>query len=1074
MLLRQLRCSLGIDGAAGLAALPALAGDPALCDALVRLVSMVSDSYQQFDRDLALRTRSLELSSEELTQANERLREEAVAQRTVLDTLHGSARELLPYRLPTDVAAPQSEDLLELATLLRGLVHQSRQAELALAESERKFRGLVANLPGCVYRRGAGRDDTVVFLSEGVQALTGHPARAFMERERDLASLVLPEDLPRLRRAIIRATRRHAGYEVEYRIRHADGSVRWALDRGQGVRDADGNLLYLDGVVLDHTMTRLAQGQTARAQAQLQSALEVLDAGFVMYDEQDRLVVCNSRYRDVSPIVGLGPHPTVHEVMRSFYRGGLEGVDRSLSEEAWLSGRIAMHRALDDGPRVREVTLGGRWYRVHESRSHDGLTVGLRTDITESRRLTQELRGARDAAEAASRAKTRFLANMSHELRTPLNAVIGAAQLLQAGHAGAGSAEPGPDAGQVHLVESIQRSGLNLLGLIENILDLSRIEAGELALSMEDFHLLDCVDTALATASITAREKGLEMCCIVDPALAAWRHGDPLRLRQVVLNLLGNAGKFTPAGGITLKLGGGERSDELRMSVSDTGVGVGEASLAQIFEPFRQADDGANRRFGGSGLGLSIVRQLVEAMDGTIAVHSRLGEGTCFELSLQMAPARTPPADPPALGLDVGFYEPHDGSAAALANQLQRLGCTPVRLRSAADVDLWLGALAQPALAWMLACCDGPDAGPLLERAAARLDATRMLGMTDRQGSDACRHVGSRTLARSVTKPVLRTALVSELGRRSPGLPVGDPCPGNAEAAGMPVQRAHVLVVEDDPLNQTIVCRLLGHAGYLSTAAADGTQALALLRTRTFDLVLMDWQMPDMDGLEVARRMRAGQAGTAAASIPIVALTANAFAQDRVACLAAGMDDFLTKPVLAESLRTTVARWIALGASAGSRAMPASSPGVGSGAPAAVAGLAGAPPADFPCFDPSVLAELPMVEDGSDPGYADELLDLFLDDARALIGEMEASVAAADFAALKRAVHTLKSTAGAVGATALAAQAAACEALLRAEAAPDAGIAGALRRGLSSFEQSLAAERMRGAAGGRHWLSVPG
>ncbi len=1073
MLLRQLRRSLGVDSAVGLATLPGLTADPALLDALGRLVAMVSDSYQQFDRDLALRTRSLDLSSQELTQANDRLREEAVAQGEVLDTLRESARELLPHRLLTDVSAPQSEDLLELATLLRGLVHQSRQAELALAESERKFRGLVANLPGCVYRRGAGRDGTVMFLSEGVQALTGHPARAFIEQSRDLASLVLPEDLPKLRREIMRASRRHASYEVEYRIRHADGSVRWALDRGQGVHDADGNLVYFDGLVLDRTTTRLAQEQTVRAQAQLQNALEALEAGFVMFDEQDRLVVCNSRYRDVSPIIGLGPHPTVHELMRSFYRSGLEGIDRSLSEEAWLARRIAMHRALDEGPRVREVTLGGRWYRVHESRSRDGLTVGLRTDITESRQLTQELREARDAAESASRAKTRFLANMSHELRTPLNAVIGAAQLLQASHGDAGSAAPGPDAGQVQLVESIQRSGLNLLGLIENILDLSRIEAGELALSMEDFHLLDCVDAALVTAALTAREKGLKLCCIVDPSLRPWRHGDPLRLRQVLLNLLGNAVKFTPAGDITVRLASGERPDELRISVSDTGIGIGETSLAQIFERFRQADDGSNRRFGGSGLGLSIVRQLVEAMDGKIAVHSRLGEGTCFELCLRVAPARMPPAEPPALGLDVGFHEPHDRSAEALAILLQRLGCAPVRLRGTADVDRWLAAVVRPAHAWMLVCCDSPDAAPLLECAAARLEPSHLVGMTGRQGGDARRRVGSRMLARSVMKPVQRTALVSEFGRRAPSVSIVEPGNTVVEAASLPAARAHVLVVEDDTLNQTIVCHLLGHAGYLSTAAGNGTQALALLRERAFDLVLMDWQMPDMDGLEVTRRMRAGEAGAAAASIPIVALTANAFAQDRVACLEAGMDDFLTKPVLAQSLWTTVARWIAHSQAPGSRAVQGSSSATQPRATPLASAQDSPPPTGVPCFDPTVLARLTMVDDGSAPGYADQLLDLFMDDAQTLIGAVEASLAAGDLVALKRAVHTLKSTAGAVGAQALAAQAAAVEALLQADAAPDTGIAQALRDGLSAFEQALAAERARGAACGRHWLTVP-
>jgi CheY-like chemotaxis protein len=219
--------------------------------------------------------------------------------------------------------------------------------------------------------------------------------------------------------------------------------------------------------------------------------------------------------------------------------------------------------------------------------------------------------------------------------------------------------------------------------------------------------------------------------------------------------------------------------------------------------------------------------------------------------------------------------------------------------------------------------------------------------------------------------------------------------------------------------------------------------------------------------------MRAGEAGAAAASIPIVALTANAFAQDRVACLEAGMDDFLTKPVLAQSLWTTVARWIAHGQAPGARAVPASSFATQPRATPPAAAQDSPPSTGVPCFDPTVLARLTMVNEDSAPGYADQLLDLFLHDAQTLIGTVEASLAAGDLVALKRAVHTLKSTAGAVGAQALAAQAAAGEALLRADAAPDARIAQALRDGLSAFEQALAAERARGAASGRHWLLVP-
>jgi two-component system sensor histidine kinase BarA len=519
---------------------------------------------------------------------------------------------------------------------------------------------------------------------------------------------------------------------------------------------------------------------------------------------------------------------------------------------------------------------------------------------------TAALRREKERAEAASIAKTRFLANMSHELRTPLNAVIGAAQLLQA-------QEERPAAGaeaasQLHLVEVIRQSGLNLLGLIENVLDLSRIETGTLELSPEDFNLLDCVEAALATAAVPARVKGLAVACIVDPRVPLWRHGDPLRLRQVLLNLLGNAVKFTLQGEVVLRVMPGPATDALRITVSDTGIGIAEDSLAHVFEPFRQADDASNRRFGGSGLGLAIARQIAETMGGRIAVASRVGEGTSFEVDLALPVLREAACDAVRLDLDVAFHEPHDASAEALDSQLRRLGCRVHRCEGVADLRAWLDTLpssgAAASLAWLMVALDGPEVAAMLELALSRLDPQHVIGMS---GGESLRTEAMRqrlTMPRGIIKPVLRSSLVSRLGAaaRDPRTPVAArPQPAQGER--------HVLVVEDDRVNQEIVCAMLRHAGYRTTTADDGAQALALMSCNDYDLVLMDWQMPDMDGLEVTRLLRGGAAGPLGRVVPIVALTANAFVEDRNACLASGMNDFLTKPVLAASLEATVGRW---------------------------------------------------------------------------------------------------------------------------------------------------------------------
>jgi two-component system sensor histidine kinase BarA len=519
---------------------------------------------------------------------------------------------------------------------------------------------------------------------------------------------------------------------------------------------------------------------------------------------------------------------------------------------------------------------------------------------------TQSLRLERDRAEAASLAKTRFLANMSHELRTPLNAVIGAAQLLQDGHDDA--------TGQAQLVSAVRDGGTRLLGLIDNILDLARIESGALELQAEDFNLLDCVESAVSLAAVQARIKALDLACIVDPALPAWRHGDATRLRQILVNLLGNALKFTPRGEVVVRVEAGDGINAVRISVSDTGIGIGAASLKQVFEPFRQADDASNRRFGGSGLGLAISRQLVEAMGGRIVVHSELGHGARFDITLALPAARTALPESPPLRHQVVFFEPHEASAEALAAQLARLGCPAHRCRTPRELREWMTQRAGNGPApWLLAAIDAAETWAFLEESIAWLDPARVIGMGSAESQAGGVHRERLRVPRNLIKPVLRSALVSRLGTVAPG-PHERPvllAPAAEAPAGASGMAKRVLVVEDDPTNQLIVCNMLRNAGFATHTADNGAMALDFLSRQTVDAVLMDWQMPDMDGLEVTRLLRAGVAGRFATVVPVIALTANAFAEDRAACLAAGMNDYLTKPVLMTSLVAAVQRWTA-------------------------------------------------------------------------------------------------------------------------------------------------------------------
>ena len=668
--------------------------------------------------------------------------------------------------------------------------------------------------------------------------------------------------------------------------------------------------------------------------------------------------------------------------------------------------------------------------------AHHAIRSLVRTELRLSHTVGQ-LKIAHGRAEAASIAKTRFLSNMSHELRTPLNAVIGAAQLLQSIRT--------PVDGEQHLIDSIKQGGSNLLSLIEGILDLSRIEAGALQVSAQDFNLIESIEGTVASVSVMARLKGLTILCIVAPEVVAWRHGDSTLLRQVLLNLLGNAVKFTAHGEVIVRVTCGPGADAICISVWDTGMGIPASELEQVFEPFNQLDAGTNRRFGGSGLGLTISRELIEAMGGRLGVRSQLGAGSCFEINLDLPVALDPVTAAPSLQHKIAYFEPHELSAEALQAQLMRLGCAFYRCHTQDDLRDWLIQQAEGSTnPWVLINCDAPAGQTLLDGCANWLEPNHVIGVTNSDSHGAVSNCQYLHLSRHIVKPVLRAALVSRLGSSSPSVTGAATLRQSAlglATAGSPKGK-HVLVVEDDLLNQTIVCKLLTHAGYRVSVAADGMSALEAVSHTTFDLVLMDWHMPDMDGLEVTRRMRGGDAGHWGEIVPIVALTANAFAEDRATCLAAGMNDYLTKPVMADNLFAVIARWTSgLEGEAVSETRRAS---------ATLTPLA---------FDPTVLAALPMVADGSEPEQVEEILDLYLDRTRRALATIDEAARRGDTKSLLFSAHQLKSSSASVGAMALAESAERQEHRLRTGEAPESEWPIHLRERYNQFEYALACRR---------------
>ncbi len=494
-------------------------------------------------------------------------------------------------------------------------------------------------------------------------------------------------------------------------------------------------------------------------------------------------------------------------------------------------------------------------------RDEDGTArraVGACWDVTNEREHAESLATAMRAAQAADQAKSAFLATMSHEIRTPLNGILGTTALIL-------DSRLTPDQRDMALMT--RASAESLLALINDILDLSRIDAGRIDLERIAFDLQEVVDASIATLAARAQEKGLRLVVHLGTGSRFRRIGDPTRLRQILLNLLGNAIKFTDRGRVWVHL----RSDDphgVSVTVGDTGIGIPSDRIPHLFQPFSQADTSMARRFGGSGLGLAIVRRLAEAMGGTVEVASTPGMGSQFTVRLPIPADVGPGSVGTAIKARVLVIEPDPEARIGLASQIAAAGGMPV---DSGPADLVL--LSAAAEMWT-----GPER------------VIRMLPM----GHPA---IGEGSIAVPISGARLRDLLA---GTQTPGPTRED------EIAPSPAGR-RILVAEDHPVNQRVVRAMLERLGHQVRIAADGEAVLIALREAPADLVLMDCQMPGMDGFTATRRIRAGDVPDP--SIPIIALTANAMTGDREACLDAGMDDYVAKPVTVAALARIIAQW---------------------------------------------------------------------------------------------------------------------------------------------------------------------
>ena len=1045
LLARQTQRLLGVDETqlpAVLAELQALAlkadASPAATQLLAGLDSFltrVNESYQQNDRDLDLKTRSLQLSSVELTHTNDRMRQELASRTRAMDSLRETARGLMKTldaddapvvddtleslsRLMSDLVREREESQRDLQAALSDLAKQKfaldqhgivsitnaqgdityandkfceisgfareqligmnhrvinsgvqpksffanlwrtitegevwhgeicnrakngelywvqativplmdnsgipnqfvairtditerKLMETALKATKTRLSRITNAVPGVVFQSEVGPDHIrYTFVSERYSQVRGLDRDALLANGSLAVQQIVPQDRERFLKGIHAAARAREPWSEEFRVLMPDGSLRWIRSEVIPERElaADGATVFTgiwqDVTVLKDAVDRLRE---------VTENIPVMVYQYVLGPDGRHSAPFFSHA--VLPLCGISAEAVTRDVQTFFDL--IHPDDRTLMADSIAQSAQTGERWVTDF-RILHGRTGAVVWLHGESRPKrlpDGslLWNGYMADVTASKQVSVELEKAKQAAEIANRAKSDFLANMSHEIRTPMNGVIGMTELAL-------ETELSPE--QRDYLNIVKSSSESLLTVINDILDFSKIEAGKLLIEKIPFNLGSTVGEMLRALAMRAHAKGLELVCDIDANVPMAVVGDPGRLRQILINLIGNAIKFTEHGEVVLRMSlvsAGPDRCEVSFMVSDTGIGIQATKLQSIFDAFSQEDSTITRRYGGTGLGLSISARLVEALGGRITVTSDVGRGSQFQFSMGLARdlqsndvsqdvhltnLRVLVVDDNAVNrlVVVRALESMDAQATALDSGEAALALVQAEAEQGRTFDLVLLDAHMPHM-------DGFVTAERLLALPCGQDLTLVMLSSAGSKGDAkrSRDVG---FAAYLSKPFTRDEL-SQVLLRVMRAPASRP----AELVTRHVLRdaqasLNILLVEDHPVNQKLAIALLSRWGHQVTVADDGQLALDALAQRRFDLVLMDMLMPVMDGLEATRRFRQTEQGP---RTPIVAMTANAMQGDRDQCIAAGMDDYLSKPIETAELQRILAQYL--------------------------------------------------------------------------------------------------------------------------------------------------------------------
>ena len=918
-------------------------------------------------------------------------------------TINGDgAMEDRTYRESDLVEALEAacEDITRLQERYEDELSQRRKVEQALMESEAFYQSLVETLPLALLRKDLQGRFTFAnrllceAFRKSADEILGRTDSDFFPRE--LADKYRADD-----RRVLES--RH-NFETTEEFQAPNGERRFTHVVKTPVYDALGTVIGIQGIFSDVTEKERAEIELQQTKARLQAVLDAATQMSVIATDMHGLIdVFNTGAERMlgytaEEMVGKQTPAIIH--LESEVRKRGEEMSQQFGRTI-QSFDVFVEYARQGKHEEREWTYvrkNGSQLPVNlivtarRDRNHQIVGfLGIATDISARKTAEEAMRKAKEAAETANRAKSDFLANMSHEIRTPLNAVIGMTELVR---------DTELTTTQREYLEMVQESGESLLAVINDILDFSKIEAGKLSLEESPFNLREVLGDTMKSLALRAHRKQLELACHVAPDVPFAVEGDPHRLRQIVINLVGNAIKFTEVGEVLLDVALQPQADDslmLHFRVQDTGIGIPENKLDSIFEAFEQADTSTTRRYGGTGLGLAIVASLVDLMGGNVWVESEVHQGSVFHFTIRYRRASAENVTtattvyPPMLnGLRVLIVDDNTTNRRILVEMLTNWAMQPVSVASVAEAIGELERMSHAGTPYALILTDSnmPDQDGFelarIIKANSTLCGSMLMMLTSADRPEDLSRCQEHGIASYLIKPIkqseLLDAIVLAVGARSPlASSATTPSASNKRAS----QPKSILLAEDSLINQKLAIGLLERWGHRVTVANDGEIAVRLSAEQRFDLILMDVQMPSLDGFDATGVIRARERETGG-HIPIVAMTAHAMKGDRERCLEVGMDGYLMKPIRADQLFRQIEE-ISSSASANEPA-PVT---------AAAHGLV-----DWTLAGQAV---------NGDQKLLDQVLEAFLEEGPQLVATMQSTLATGEWKRFQRAAHTLKS-----------------------------------------------------------------